>query len=125
MAARNTWLGTLLVAVLVAAVGGRAQTRAQAQRGAGFLVVGARVFDGKRVVEDTQVAVEADAIRAVGRDLTMWRHLPAIRRVLQRPLQEDTERNPISPLWAKSPLFRPSRSLTCSLRRVATRGLTF
>ena len=59
MTARNTWLGTLLVAVLVAAVAGRAQTRAQAQRGAGFLVVGARVFDGERVVEDTQVAVEA------------------------------------------------------------------
>jgi imidazolonepropionase-like amidohydrolase len=78
MTARNTWLGTLLVAVLVAAVAGRAQTRAQAQRGAGFLVVGARVFDGERVVEDTQVAVEGGIIRAVGRDLTAWRHLPVI-----------------------------------------------
>lgn len=78
MTARNTWLGTLLVAVLVAAVAGCAQTRVQAQRGAGFLVVGARVFDGERVSEDVQVAVEGGSVRAVGRDLPMWRHLTRI-----------------------------------------------
>ena len=37
-----------------------------------------RVFDGERVHEDTQVAVEGGVIRAVGRDLTMWRHLSVI-----------------------------------------------
>ena len=69
MTARTTWRGTLLIAVLVAAIAGRAQTGAQAQRDTGFLVAHARVFDGERVYEDTQVAVEGGIIRAVGREL--------------------------------------------------------
>jgi imidazolonepropionase-like amidohydrolase len=78
MTARTTWLGTLLIAVVVAAIAGRAQPRAQAPRGTGFLLTNARVFDGERVHEDTQVAIEGGIIRAVGRDLTMWHHLPVI-----------------------------------------------
>jgi hypothetical protein len=37
---------------------------------ASFLVVNARVFDGERLLERTDVAVEGGIIRAVGRGLT-------------------------------------------------------
>jgi imidazolonepropionase-like amidohydrolase len=46
---------------------------------ASFLVVNARVFDGERLLEETDVAVEGGTIRAVGRDLTKWsERLPVI-----------------------------------------------
>ena len=43
-----------------------------------FLVVNARVFDGDRVLEQTDVAVEDGVIRAVGRDLMGWQRLPKV-----------------------------------------------
>ena len=69
---------TVALVVLVA-LGPRPQA-ARAQRAAdkSFLVSRVRVFDGERVLENAQVAVDGGVIRAVGRDLTTWRHLPAI-----------------------------------------------
>lgn len=73
------WCGVAALAALVATMPGRAATAsAQAQPGTSFLIRDVRVFDGERVHEDTQVAVEGGIIRAVGRDLTTWRRLPAI-----------------------------------------------
>jgi imidazolonepropionase-like amidohydrolase len=43
-----------------------------------FLVSQVRVFDGERVQNDMQVAVEAGVIRAIGRGLNGWSHLPVI-----------------------------------------------
>ena len=77
MTARATWLGTIAVAVLVGLAAGH-QVFAQTQRGTSFLISNVRVFDGERVFENSQVAVEAGIIRALGRDLPMWRHLPVI-----------------------------------------------
>jgi imidazolonepropionase-like amidohydrolase len=70
------WLGGLVLVALIATV---SSCEAAAQPGPGtFLVAHARVFDGERIHEDTQVAVEAGIIRAVGSDLTAWRHLPVV-----------------------------------------------
>jgi hypothetical protein len=71
------WLGTIAPAVLVGLAAGH-QVFAQTQRGTSFLIANVRVFDGERVFEDSQVAVEAGIIRALGRDLPMWRQLPVI-----------------------------------------------
>jgi imidazolonepropionase-like amidohydrolase len=78
MTAKAMGLGTLALVVLVAVASGPEVAHAQSQRGTNFLVAHVRVFDGERVHEDTQVAVEGGIIRAVGRDLTMWRQLPVI-----------------------------------------------
>ncbi len=51
---------------------------AQSTADASFLVVNARVFDGERLLEETDVAVEGGTIRAVGRDLTGWERLAMI-----------------------------------------------
>lgn len=77
MNAREKWLGPVALVILVAVASGR-HVAAQPQVGTSFLVNHVRVFDGERVLEDAQVAVEGGIIRAVGRDLTMWRHLPVI-----------------------------------------------
>jgi hypothetical protein len=45
-------------------------SEAQSTADASFLVVNARVFDGERLLEKTDVAVEGGIIRAVGRGLT-------------------------------------------------------
>jgi imidazolonepropionase-like amidohydrolase len=74
----RTRLGVAALAAFVVATSGRGSSQAQSQTGTSFLVREVRVFDGERVREDTQVAVEGGIIRAVGRDLTMWRHLPVI-----------------------------------------------
>jgi imidazolonepropionase-like amidohydrolase len=74
----RTRLGVAALAAFVVATSGRGPVHAQNQTSTGFLVREVRVFDGERVREDTQVAVEGGMIRAVGRDLTMWRHLPVI-----------------------------------------------
>ena len=72
------WCAVAVLAAIVAATSGRGPAHGQSQTGTSFLVRDVRVFDGERVHENTQVAVEAGIIRAVGRDLTMWRHLPVI-----------------------------------------------
>jgi imidazolonepropionase-like amidohydrolase len=77
MVARATWLGTIALAVLVGLAAGHGLF-AQTRLGTSFLIAHVRVFDGERVCEDSQVAVEAGIIRAVGRDLATWRHLPVI-----------------------------------------------
>jgi imidazolonepropionase-like amidohydrolase len=74
----KTWLSLAALAALVATTSGRGSASAQSQPGTSFLVGDVRVFDGERVHENTQVAVEGGIIRAVGRDLTAWRHLPVI-----------------------------------------------
>lgn len=51
---------------------------AQSPVPASFIVRNARVFDGERVLDHAQVAVENGIIRAVGRDLSAVGHLPAI-----------------------------------------------
>lgn len=51
---------------------------AQSTANASFLVVNARVFDGERLLDETDVAVEGGIIRAVGRDLTGWERLAVI-----------------------------------------------
>jgi imidazolonepropionase-like amidohydrolase len=66
----------LAVSALVALVS--APPAAQSTADASFLVVNARVFDGDRVLEETDVAVEDGIIRAVARDLTTSRRLPVI-----------------------------------------------
>ena len=76
MTARARWLGTVVLVVLTLA--GEGEALAQAEASTSFRVVDVRVFDGERVHESTQVAVEAGIIRAVGPDLTKWRHLPVI-----------------------------------------------
>jgi hypothetical protein len=55
-----------------------APPEAQSTADASFLVVNARVFDGERLLEETDVAVESGTIRAVGRDLTGWERLAVI-----------------------------------------------
>lgn len=45
---------------------------------AGFIVTGARVFDGERVLPATSVVVDDGVIRYVGDDPSAWRHLPRI-----------------------------------------------
>ena len=72
------WCGVAALAAFVAAMSSREPASAQSQPGTSFLVRDVRVFDGERLHEDTQVAVEGGIIRAVGRDLTTWRHLPAV-----------------------------------------------
>jgi imidazolonepropionase-like amidohydrolase len=52
--------------------------QAQPPAPATFIVKNARVFDGERVHDNAQVAVEHGIIRAVGRDLSTFAHLPAI-----------------------------------------------
>jgi imidazolonepropionase-like amidohydrolase len=66
----------LSVCALTALVG--APPTAQSIADASFLVVNARLFDGDRVLEQTDVAVEGGVIRAVGRDLTGWERLAVI-----------------------------------------------
>jgi len=78
MTARTRWPGTVAFAVLVALASERALPSAQSDSAASFRVTSVRVFDGERVHQDTQVAVEGGLIRAVGRDLTRWRHLPVV-----------------------------------------------
>jgi len=78
MTGRAMWRGTLAIVALVAVASAPEVAAAQSQRGRNFLVAHVRVFDGERVHEDMQVAVEGGIIRAVGPDLTMWRHLPVI-----------------------------------------------
>ena len=70
----------VVVALLAAGVLTATDRDASAQResSAAFLLTNGRLFDGERVFADTQVAVEAGVIRAVGVDLTRWRHLPTI-----------------------------------------------
>ncbi len=64
--------------VLVAVAPGSQTAFGQRRADNGFLVSRVRVFDGEQVLENAEVAVEGGVIRAVGRDLTTWRHLPAI-----------------------------------------------
>ena len=69
-------LVTLAVCALLALVS--APPMAQSILDRGFLVVNARVFDGDRIHEQTDVAVEGGVIRAVGRDLMGWDQLPKV-----------------------------------------------
>jgi imidazolonepropionase-like amidohydrolase len=71
-------LSVLAVSIGLATMSGRDPAAAQGQPGTSFLVRHVRVFDGERVHEEAQVAVDGGIIRAVGRDLPMWRHLPVI-----------------------------------------------
>ena len=66
----------LAVCALVALVS--APPMAQSTANTSFLIVNARVFDGDRLREETDVAVEGGIIRAVGRDLTGWERLAVI-----------------------------------------------
>jgi imidazolonepropionase-like amidohydrolase len=66
---------------LVLAVGlslGGSPTFAQALPAASFRITNVRAFDGERVHQNTDVAVENGVIRAVARDTAQWRHLPSI-----------------------------------------------
>lgn len=76
MTARARWLGTVALVVLTLAAGRGAL--AQTEASTSFRVAHVRVFDGERVHEDTEVAVEAGIIRAVGPAQAKWRHLPVI-----------------------------------------------
>ena len=66
----------LAVCALMALVS--APLEAQSTADASFLVVNARMFDGGRLLEETDVAVESGTIRAGGRDLTGWERLAVI-----------------------------------------------
>ncbi len=66
----------LAVGALVAVVS--VPPRAQSPADASFLVANARVFNGDRVLEETDVAVEGGIVRAVGRHLTTWERLAVI-----------------------------------------------
>jgi imidazolonepropionase-like amidohydrolase len=57
---------------------GREPAKAQRNISNSFIVTHVRVLDGERTLQDTQVAVSAGVIRAVGNDLVAWRDLPAI-----------------------------------------------
>ena len=78
MNAKATWLGTTaaLVVLVVGAAG--LETAAQSRISINFLIANVRVFDGERVHERSQVAIEGGIIRAVGGERTAWRHLPVI-----------------------------------------------
>jgi hypothetical protein len=77
MNAKAMWFRTKVLAAVVAAVAGHGAA-AQSPISPTFLIAHVRVFDGERVQENTQVAIEGGIIRAVGRDLTAWGHLPVI-----------------------------------------------
>jgi len=64
--------------VVVTALMVREGQHAQQRVSNDFLVTRVRVFDGANRFQNTQVAVTGGVIRAVGQDLTSWRHLPAI-----------------------------------------------
>jgi imidazolonepropionase-like amidohydrolase len=70
--------GSVVVAgcALIALVS--APPEAQSPADASFLVVNARMFDGERLLEKIDVAVEGGVIRAVGRDLTRSERLTLI-----------------------------------------------
>lgn len=73
MSRRSVVLASCALVALVSA-----PPTAQSIANASFLVVNARVFDGDRVLEETDVAVEGGIIRAVGRDLKGWERLAVI-----------------------------------------------
>ena len=78
MITRSFILVTLAMIVLSVPASRGASSFAQTAPPAGFIITNVRVFDGDRVHERTQVAVEGGIIRAVGPELGAWRHLPAI-----------------------------------------------
>ena len=78
MITRSFTLVTLAMIVLSVPASRGASSLAQTAPPAGFIITNVRVFDGDRVHERTQVAVEGGIIRAVGPELGTWRHLPAI-----------------------------------------------
>jgi imidazolonepropionase-like amidohydrolase len=70
--------GSVVVAVCALLAIASALPEAQSAADAGFLVVNARVFDGERLLEKTDVAVADGTIRAVGRALTRSERLAVI-----------------------------------------------
>ncbi len=78
MSAKSTWLIAVGLVALVAPTLRSRAALAQVGAGNSFLITHVRVFDGDRTHEATDVAVERGVVRAVGRDLTTWRHLPVI-----------------------------------------------
>ena len=75
---RSTSLGSVVLAACALMALVSAPPEAQSAADASFLVVNARVFDGERLLEKTDVAVEGGTIRAVGRDLTRSARLAVI-----------------------------------------------
>jgi imidazolonepropionase-like amidohydrolase len=75
---RSMPLGSVAFSVCALMALVSAPPAAQSTADASFLVVNARVFDGNRVLEETDVAVEGGIIRAVGRDLTGWERLAVV-----------------------------------------------
>ncbi|MEQ1694191.1 MAG: hypothetical protein ABMA00_23090, partial [Gemmatimonas sp.] len=75
---RSVSLGSVVLAICALVAPASAPPTAQSAADASFLVVNARVFDGDRLLEGTDVAVESGIIRAVGRDLTGWQRLALI-----------------------------------------------
>jgi imidazolonepropionase-like amidohydrolase len=75
---RSISRGPALFAVCALMVVLSVPPKAQSTADSSFLVVNARVFDGDRVLDQTDVAVEGGVIRAVGRDLTGWNRLATI-----------------------------------------------
>jgi imidazolonepropionase-like amidohydrolase len=75
---RSMSLGSVVLAACALMALVSAPPEAQSTADASFLVVNAHVFDGERLLEETDVAVEGGIIRAVGRDLTGWERLTVI-----------------------------------------------
>jgi hypothetical protein len=67
MTAKALCLGTVALVVLVAVVSELEMASAQLQSASNFLVDHVRVFDGERVHENTQVAVEGGMFALSGR----------------------------------------------------------
>ena len=72
---RSMWVVLAVCALMVLA---DEPPEAQSAADASFLVVNARVFDGERLLEKTDVAVEGGTISAVGRNLTRSERLAVI-----------------------------------------------
>jgi imidazolonepropionase-like amidohydrolase len=64
---------TTVAATICAAAFGLGQTPAH-----GFRISNVHVFDGQALLQNSGVAVERGVIRAVGRELTQWQHLPLV-----------------------------------------------
>lgn len=72
-------LATIVAAMWLLADGASGRLLAQRPTSAsGFRFVHVRVFDGLRTLQDTEVAVEGDTIRAIGPALPEWQRLPVI-----------------------------------------------
>ena len=70
---KSCWIAALFVLV---ATGVTPTARAQPE--ATFRIANVRVFDGERVQQNVDVAVEEGVIRAIGSDLAQWDHLPVV-----------------------------------------------